>query len=187
MEQSCVTKQLKQKEKTVSDCILMMPGMTSQPAGSKCPMDRFRRQEHDLQPFQLGAMSISRRALDPTRPQNKKLPTAQAMESVVDRDKAQWPPLTLQVCDGNDGPWMEWKYSSHRHSMWTRFLHEFLVSVSVLLGCCCVWIPGHEKTYTAAQWCERYWSSIQLNLQFVCGARLGVDTPNHDSRSPGSG
>ena len=34
--------------------------------------------------------------------------------------------------------------------------------------------PGYDKTYTAAQWYERYWNSIQLNLDegtvlaFIC-------------------
>ena len=44
------------------------------------------------------------------------------------------------------------------------FLHEFSFQFPSSRAPVAFWIPGYDKTYTAAQWYERYWSSIQLNL-----------------------
>ena len=45
-----------------------------------------------------------------------------------------------------------------------EFLHEFWFQLPSSRAPVALWILGYDKTYTAAQWYERYWSSIQLNL-----------------------
>ena len=59
---------------------------------------------------------------------------------------------------------MEWKLQPlPQHVNKSSF--RVLVSISVLQGPYCVLDSGYDKTYTAAQWYEQYWSYIQLNLE----------------------
>ena len=68
-----------------------------------------------------------------------------------------------------------------------EFLHEFWFQFPSSRAPVAFWIPGYDKTYTAAQWYEQYWSSIQLNLDegtvlaFIC--QCSSDCPVIPSQS----
>ena len=68
-----------------------------------------------------------------------------------------------------------------------EFLHEFWFQFPSSRAPVAFWIPGYDKTYTAAQWYEHYWSSIQLNLDegtvlaFIC--QCSSDCPVIPSQS----
>ena len=55
-----------------------------------------------------------------------------------------------------------------------EFLHEFWFQFPSPKAPIAFWIPGYDTTYTAEQWYESAWSSIQLNLDegtvlaFIC-------------------
>ena len=55
-----------------------------------------------------------------------------------------------------------------------EFLHEFWFQFPSPKAPIAFWIPGYDTTYTAEQWYEFSWSSIQLNLDegtvlaFIC-------------------
>ena len=68
-----------------------------------------------------------------------------------------------------------------------EFLHEFWFQFPSSRAPVAFWIPGYDKTYTATQWYEHYWSSVQLNLDegtvlaFIC--QCSSDCPVIPSQS----
>ena len=68
-----------------------------------------------------------------------------------------------------------------------EFLQEFWFQFPSPRAPIAFWIPGCDKTYTADQWYEQFWSSVQLNLDegtvlaFIC--QCSSDCPVIPSQS----